>query len=516
MEIFRLKYLRVKDNRIFEKEIRFDFSQESDSFSIDAPYITLILGPNGTGKSNLLKFILELFRLAFDKQQESKNISYPSGKYFFEFALGNDSYTILNTLGWENGNEKPKDVEDEKNEKGIRFWKNGSEISAKQLKIPQSILALSIMLTDKYLFLRNPESYPIYTYLGVRRDSNSAGTKSLIGKTIDNIFFAIHKKDFIENLKEMLEFLSLKPEFHVSYTPRYKKHIFRSDLTPEQLEDFFLNYHKYLPKRKTEPWSISKFKSLKSKSPDLIDKIVELIRYLSNRLWTYGNSKAPCFDFDIVNIDADALALFPYLTYLHQLDLISYPEIVVVAENESDYFLAESSSGEYHFISTIVGLLAKITENSLILIDEPEISLHPNWQMKYVAFLNKVFKKYNSAHFIICSHSHFLVSDLKPESSSIIILKKSEGNITSTPITKSTFGWSAEEVLYSVFNVRTSRNAYLEFDLTKMVSLINKNSDDFDEIRRIHNKISSLVLSDNDPLNILKEKAELYLNKNNA
>jgi predicted ATPase len=516
MEIFRLKYLRVKENSIFKKEIKFDFSQESDNFSIDAPYITLILGPNGTGKSNLLKFILELFRLAYEKQQESEIMSYPSGKYFFEFALGNDNYTILNTLGWENGNEKPNDVEDEKNEKGIRFWKNGSEISAKHLKIPQSILALSIMLTDKFIFVRNPESYPIYKYLGVRRDNNSAGTKSLIGKTIDNIFHAIHKNDFIGNLKEMLEFLNLKPELHVSYTPRYKKQLFRSDLTAAKLEDFFTNYQKYLPNRKTEPWSVSKFKTLKSTNPVIIDKIVDLIRYLSNRLWNYGNSKAPCFDFDIINIENDALALFPYLTYLHQLDIISYPKIVVVAENETDYFLDESSSGEYHFISTIVGLLATITDNSLVLIDEPEISLHPNWQMKYVAFLNNVFKKYKSAHFIICSHSHFLVSDLKPESSSIISLKKSEGIITSTPITKITFGWSAEEVLYSVFNVRTSRNAYLEFDLTKMVSLINKNSIDFDEIRRIYNKISSLVLSDNDPLNILKEKAELYLNKNNA
>lgn len=514
MEIFRLKYLRVKDNSIFKKEITFDFSQESDSFSIDAPYITLILGPNGTGKSNLLKFILELFRLAYDKQQEAEHISYPSGKYFFEFALGSDSYTILNTLGWENGNEKPKDVEDEKNEKGIRFWKNGSEISAKQIKIPQSILALSIMLTDKYLFLRNPESYPIYKYLGVRRDSNSAGTKSLIGKTIDNIFFAIHKSDFIENLKEMLEFLNLKPEFHISYTPRYKKHIFRSDLTSEQLEDFFLNYQKYLPKRKTEPWSIAKFKSLKSKSPDLIDKIVDLIRYLSNRLGTYGNSKAPCFDFNIINIENDALALFPYLTYLHQLDLISYPEIVVVAENESDYFLAESSSGEYHFISTIVGLLATITDNSLILIDEPEISLHPNWQMKYVAFLNKVFKKYNSAHFIICSHSHFLVSDLKPESSSIISLKKSEGNITSTTITKSTFGWSAEEVLYSVFNVRTVRNYFLEQDLTNLLGLIGQNSKDKKEIKRLIDRIEQIPVTENDPLGEIIVEAKNYLNNN--
>jgi predicted ATP-binding protein involved in virulence len=512
MEIFRLKYLRVKDNSIFKKEIRFDFSQESDSFSIDAPYITLILGPNGTGKSNLLKFILELFRLAFDKQQESENISYPSGKYFFEFALGNDSYTILNTLGWENGNEKPKDVEDEKNEKGIRFWKNGSEISAKQLKIPQSILVLSIMLTDKYLFLRNPESYPIYKYLGVRRDSNTAGTRSFIGKTIDHIFAASGNKEFVESLSEMLDFLELGKEFHISYSPRYKQHFFIPDLTVEKFDDFFLDYKKYLPRRTTEPWSVASYNYLKETEPDIIPKLVELLKHLSGRLENYGNSRAQYFEFNLFDIKADLQKLFPLLPYLHRLNIISYPEITL--KKDRHYGIGESSSGEYHFISTIVGLLATITDNSLILIDEPEISLHPNWQMKYVAFLNKVFKKYNSAHFIICSHSHFLVSDLKPESSSIISLKKSEGNITSTPITKSTFGWSAEEVLYSVFNVRTVRNYFLEQDLTNLLGMIGQNSKDKKEIKRLIDRIEQIPVTENDPLGEIIVEAKNYLNNN--
>jgi len=509
MEIFRLKYLRVKDNSIFKKEITFDFSQESDSFSIDAPYITLILGPNGTGKSNLLKFILELFRLAYDKQQESENISYPSGKYFFEFALGNDSYTILNTLGWVKGNEKPNNVEDEK---GIRFWKNGSEISAKQLKIPQSILALSIMLTDKYLFLRNPESYPIYKYLGVRRDNNTAGTRSFIGKTIDHIFAASGNKEFVESLSEMLDFLELGKEFHISYSPRYKQHFFIPDLTVEKFDDFFLDYKKYLPRRTTEPWSVASYKYLKETEPDIIPKLVELLKHLSGRLENYGNSRAQYFEFNLFDIKADLQKLFPLLPYLHRLNIISYPEITL--KKDRHYGIGESSSGEYHFISTIVGLLATITDNSLILIDEPEISLHPNWQMKYVAFLNKVFKKYNSAHFIICSHSHFLVSDLKPESSSIISLKKSEGNITSTSITKSTFGWSAEEVLYSVFNVRTVRNYFLQQDLTNLLGLIGQNSKDKKEIKRLIDRIEQIPVTENDPLGEIIVEAKNYLNNN--
>lgn len=513
MEIFRLKTLRIKDNEIFKKEITFNFSQKSDSFSFEAPYITLILGANGTGKSNLLKFIIEVFRLAYDKQKESENIYYPNGKYYLEYVLGNDNYTILNTLGWEDGNEKPKHIVDDKEEKGIRFWKNGSEIPATKIKIPESILALSIMLTDKYLFLRNPESYPIYKYLGVRRDSNTAGTRSFIGKTIDHIFAASGNKEFLENLSEMLLFLELGNEFHISYSPRYKQHFFLSDLTVEKFEDFFLDYKKHLPRRTTEPWSVASFKHLKETEPEIIPRLVELLKHLSGQLENYGSSRAQYFEFNIFDIKPALQKLFPLLPYLHRLNIISYPEITL--KKDRHYGIGESSSGEYHFISTIVGLLATITDKSLILIDEPEISLHPNWQMKYVAFLNKVFKKYNSTHFIICSHSHFLVSDLKPENSAIISLKREE-ETTATSIGANTFGWSAEEVLYSVFNVRSTRNSFLEYDLTKLVTLVNRNSDEYGEIRRIVNKISTLVISEGDPLKILKEKAEKYLQKNNA
>ncbi len=419
----------------------------------------------------------------------------------------------MNTHGWEYANEPPKYLRDKKSEKGIRFFKDGKEIPDSKIKIPDSILALSIMLTDKYLFLRNPSNYSIYKYLGVRRDSNTAGTRSLIGKTIENVFAASERKEFIDSLSEMLSFLELENDFRISYSPKYKQHFFLPDLTLTKFENFFLDNKKYLPNRTTEPWSVSAFKQLKKTEPEIIPQLVELLKYLSGKLENLENSRAQYFEFNIFDIQPGFKKLFTLLPYLHGLNIISYPEITL--KKSRYYGIGESSSGEYHFISTIVGLLATIKDNSIVLIDEPEISLHPNWQMKYIAFLNKVFKKYNSVHFVICSHSHFLVSDLKPENSTIISLKLDE-EISATTIDANTYGWSAEEVLYSVFNVRSTRNSFLEYDLTKLVTLVNRNSKEYGEIKRIIEKISTLVLSESDPLKILKEKAEKYLEKNNA
>src|SRR5690606_31118696 len=116
----------------------------------------------------------------------------------------------------------------------------------------------------------------------------------------------------------------------------------------------------------------------------------------------------------------------------------------------------DTSSGEYHLLISLLGIFARIKPNSLILIDEPETSLHPNWQMRYIDELKKIFKKYSDCHFILASHSHFIVSDLENSSSSVLALtKNAEENVSANLLDAQTYGWSAEEVLYLVFNLKT-------------------------------------------------------------
>lgn len=52
--------------------------------------------------------------------------------------------------------------------------------------------------------------------------------------------------------------------------------------------------------------------------------------------------------------------------------------------------LNELSSGEKHLIIQFFKLLFNAKFNTLVLIDEPELSLHMMWQMKYLENLNKI------------------------------------------------------------------------------------------------------------------------------
>lgn len=70
--------------------------------------------------------------------------------------------------------------------------------------------------------------------------------------------------------------------------------------------------------------------------------------------------------------------------------------------------LEKLSSGEQHQLVLFFELLFEIDENSLILIDEPELSLHVSWQKKFISDLKKIIKL-NKFDSIIATHSPQLI-----------------------------------------------------------------------------------------------------------
>ncbi len=68
------------------------------------------------------------------------------------------------------------------------------------------------------------------------------------------------------------------------------------------------------------------------------------------------------------------------------------------------------SSGESNQITFSFFIASKISQDTVIFIDEPENSLHPEWQREYINNLNNLFHYYNPK-FIIATHSPLLISD---------------------------------------------------------------------------------------------------------
>ena len=84
--------------------------------------------------------------------------------------------------------------------------------------------------------------------------------------------------------------------------------------------------------------------------------------------------------------------------------------IKIIANNGRPINPSKLSSGEQHELVLLFELLFKNEKESLILIDEPEISLHISWQKM---FLDDLLKIANISPFdaIVATHSTYIVND---------------------------------------------------------------------------------------------------------
>ena len=62
------------------------------------------------------------------------------------------------------------------------------------------------------------------------------------------------------------------------------------------------------------------------------------------------------------------------------------------------------SSGEQHELVLLYDLLFNVEPGTLVLIDEPEISLHVGWQQKFLSDVSDI-ARLTSLRFVVATHS---------------------------------------------------------------------------------------------------------------
>lgn len=72
--------------------------------------------------------------------------------------------------------------------------------------------------------------------------------------------------------------------------------------------------------------------------------------------------------------------------------------------------LTQLSSGEQHQIVLLYELIFNVKDNTLVLIDEPEISLHVAWQKEFLNDLKRIIK-IQKMLFVVATHSPQIIDD---------------------------------------------------------------------------------------------------------
>lgn len=181
------------------------------------------------------------------------------------------------------------------------------------------------------------------------------------------------------------------------------------------------------------------------------------------------------------------------LKTLLKFDLIKLIDFRINKNTYGWMSLRLASSGEQCILLSMLGIATNICNNSLILIDEPEISLHPEWQEKYISLLMRIFERYNSCLFVIATHSPQIVSKLDPFRSFIYTIKNDELESASEYVKK-----SSDYQLANLFLAPGYKNEYLTRELITFLTSPNEymESNKSDEIKKIISLSANLDPSD--------------------
>lgn len=492
---FRLQSLSLVGHPILGN-IHLDFCH--DYYFGQGVYTSVVIGANGIGKSYLLRVLAEVFccleALKTEKDptvpRYNFDLVYVSHWQEFEFANFRDINPVSHN---------------QRRYTNYLFKRDGVEIDAHQMLLPNRVIASATTINDKYV----AKSTSMYRYKGLRNENSpsSTGTRTMVRKTVDSLLGSLDEKyGFKQELRNLLEELKLQPRLDLSYNLRYKDVFVKEGMISSELMHIFEN-QQGLFKRKTDIWGTRNYNTIKDKEPWKLDVAASLLSRLAQRGFGKGRQ---LLKYELLENDPRVGEDWEGLKVLTSLDLLSYPSLKVYKDGD-DYTFDQSSSGESSLLCQMVGIMSDIEPNSLVLIDEPENSAHPNWQISYIGWLKKIFVQYANCHFVISTHSHFMLTDLEPQSSDIVALDKKNGVVKDVSEGVNTFNWSVDDILYRVFGVRNTRNRVFEDDIMSLYKMLSEGSNDVTEIERRVQKLFSVILPGNDPLLEIINQAKKYV-----
>ncbi|MCG6400681.1 ATP-binding protein [Vibrio fluvialis] len=339
-----------------------------------------------------------------------------------------------------------------------------------------------------------------YRYIGMRSGGPyGASAISLISSATKGILDRFLRNESYDRLRDVFNTLGFLPEVQLIFKPNFssKRYIrideisySKSHVGVEWFDDLGIEVNSRI------------MENLNEINANDVYKIRKAIANLGE---LFISEKAISIDLDFAHGEAFSInkAIFHNLGFLESINillnfnLIRLMDLKLHKAEYGDMSLRRASSGEQCMLVMMLGIAGHICDNSLIFIDEPEISLHPKWQEEFMSLLVRTFSKYRACQFFIATHSPQIVSRLKGNNCFVTSLTKNEIYSSSHFYER-----SSDFQLAELFDAPGSRNEYitrLAFALlSKVKSKKNVQESEMKELARLLELCNSI--SHDDPI----------------
>lgn len=502
----------------------FDFStKRSKKQKKKESFFTILIGKNASGKSNTLKEICHLLiRSQIKNDFESLYVDnldhYLDRNYKKILHRGEDNFR--SSLCFENNNEdflyqyiRTNEKREFINylgnveyieEKVFRhsFKINNEIFSKKTKKNIINIIAVSSGQFDKFPVLQSmglSSSTGIkYSYVGVQNDKLASHYDNILSLKVGEIGHAIIKIAVEEkkiHLNKFLDVLGFSNKVKIRYKIRRRT-----------LSNFSNNNEKLLIDGR-------EFSSVGL--GNIEDKLNEKDIILLNKAILYFTRKHESNNEDYGNIDLDLFGKKNsieaiYLYYAAKFNALEVRDVYFEGESGTSS-LSLASSGQINLLNIFFGIASCIEDNSLILIDEPEISLHADWQMQFIPLVRETFSQYKGCHYIVATHAPLIISKVCSDHSSILNMT------TGVTISSEKFNNQSSDYINSyLFETPGPKNETMNREVVSLLSAISKRKElsETDLQKASHLINLSHKLLDDDPIkdlvNILEEALRIF------
>lgn len=399
----RIRTLNVK-NAEQETELKIQFAKRSSS---EANFFSVLVGENGTKKSQSLRTVLDLSHSSIDRVRK---------------------------LG--------RSIESKQGE--LVYWSNRD---TERSVLPSKIIAVSGVATDRFPSrlagrAKRSERGDSYRYIGPRSENNLVSRTQSLQEVV--LVLLSHLDRVPARRRQLAAAFDLLPVA--------KGCLFNFKRIDESGSGRTWNWRAFVAHLEKRDGTVRQVRAAKEMSEDLQMQCLELL-----------NSMQPIEllldldDLDSVGISptvsADALAASL------ECGVISLGETYSLSPSGQKFPLAEFSSGQWQVLSSLLFVSLAVEDDTLILVDEPENSLHPQWQREYLNLLAKAISSCMGVHVLVATHSPLVASSLTPQDAEVIRLARTRyGNLVAREVQAGPFGWTADDILEKVFGLRSTRS----------------------------------------------------------
>ncbi|MCK6875157.1 AAA family ATPase [Enterobacter roggenkampii] len=168
--------------------------------------------------------------------------------------------------------------------------------------------------------------------------------------------------------------------------------------------------------------------------------------------------------FDTQELTSDFAALNKEM-----LETKERPFEAVFYKNDTPYPFSDLSSGEQYIITTALKIVTSIKGGVCYFIDEPEVSLHVEWQVKWPELFHPLLSLKNDVNCYIATHSPVIISSALQMGADCYNLFNGE----LSKIIDNEF--NVERILYKNFNTLPPDNKYI---FEELAAIVTKTIDD--------------------------------------